>query len=45
MNLFTGITSISNFEAIHKALSSQIASISLWRGPKKVVLTSSRNLT
>ena len=37
MNLFTDITSISNFEAIYKPLSSQIASISLWRDPKKVV--------
>ena len=33
MNFYTGITSISNFETIYKALSSGIPSITLWRGP------------
>ena len=37
MNFYIGITSISNFETIYKALPSGIPSITLWRGPKKAV--------
>ena len=42
MNFYTGITSIENFNAIYKILSPLALTITLWRGPKKVISQSVR---